>query len=612
MATTLPQAADFGARESLKSNRLDMPGSADVATGEALSRAAGVFTKVVGERKDKRDRLNYSLAKNDLLQADIANREKLKGDEDYATYDERYSEGYNTARDEIYSKYQLTADDGAILDAESDLIRERGRVQVGDASHKVKRDNEQTSVETNLATAREQILSLDPASANELMLNQLDSIQAAVENGIYSDAEGLALSQKFVQDTATARLISMEPEDRIRALEQSLTKRKLDGAISVEDIQAGKGTGSIADFINRDTAQKMLEASQETASIDDRLTGAFSAVDEAFRLHPEPEDAKKRDRVIAELTKNMPDAGRVRKEANIIHRAKTASDSTAEEAGKAVEYEDWGAKIIDGTHAFSEIPADARGYMGADKTAKLLRLAEGIQTRDGFGEYDDVDTEYKWLRMTREQKAAENLKTADWMPFLSRSTWDEFAREQKVYNDATASGKDPNIFGGDNADEVLRDMLTGPNALFDRVPKPDTDEARRYSYLSRKVDRALKDASLEQYATTGSGKLLPQKIDEITSQVIGRVVYIDDWGSDTKTLDTDLTKTQKAGGKNIYIDIGDVRGDSAPSDSMGNAQNMEQYLRNIAGKDVSTRTVERAYYLWVSGDAAGAEELLTK
>ena len=38
----------------------------------------------------------------------------------------RYTGGYNTARDDVYAKYKLTPRDQLLLDAESDLIRERG------------------------------------------------------------------------------------------------------------------------------------------------------------------------------------------------------------------------------------------------------------------------------------------------------------------------------------------------------------------------------------------------------------------------------------------------------------------------------------------------------
>ena len=97
----IPQDIDYGPRPSLRSSRIDLPGTGETATGEALSRASEAFTQIYAQQKAKDDRLNYSLAKNELLTADISEREKLKDDEDYATYDERYSTGYNTSRDDI-------------------------------------------------------------------------------------------------------------------------------------------------------------------------------------------------------------------------------------------------------------------------------------------------------------------------------------------------------------------------------------------------------------------------------------------------------------------------------------------------------------------------------
>jgi hypothetical protein len=154
-------------------------------------------------------------------------------------------------------------------------------------------------------------------------------------------------------------------------------------------------------------------------------------------------------------------------------------------------------------------------------------------------------------------------------------------------------------------------LVGGPNAVFKKVPPADSSDYKRYQYLDSKVNRALIDESLRLYREKGSGYLSPQDIQKITAQTIGRVVYIDDWGSDTKLLTSELTSEQAKKG-NVYVDIDAIRSEAAPDDSMGRAQNMEDYLRNIAGRDVSERTIEKAYYLWISGDAAGAQELLTR
>ena len=603
----LPQETDFGARLSLRSGRLDMPGQDDLATGQALENAANTFIRIVNEKQAKRDRLNYALAKNELLRADIENREKLRDDDDYDTYDARYAEGFNTARDDIYERFKLDRDDAAILQAESDLIRERGRVQVANQASKVKRDQGQARLEQNLVDAREQILSLDPQSANDLMHTQLDAIQAAVDDNIYTESEGLGLSQKFVQDTALGRLESMPVEDRVEALEKSLNKRKAAGAISPEDIRKGKGTGSIADFVNRDTAQKMLDVSRETLEADTALEEAQTALDKAWDLHPEPEDWKERDKIIRQMT-----TGKARKEAEIQHRARTASATADEEAGKDEQFELWSDRIFSGEVAYHEIPGDQRTYMGAARTEKLLRLAESIQQRDGFGEYDDYETEYKWRTMSDQDRSEAALNSAEWRPFLTRQTWSRFLAEQEAIKSAMESpGKDPNIYRGDPDDEVLRGMLTGgPNAIWDEIPTKGSKDYQKYIYLDSEVNKALVNESLQRYRDRGTGYLAPQDVQEITARVIGRVVYVDDWGKNTRTLSSLLDPDET---DDIYVDIDTIRAEPAPADSMGRAQTMEDYLRNVAGKDVSDRTIERAYYHWaVEKDVAKAMEVLTE
>ena len=68
---TIPQAIDYGARPSLRTSRVDVPGQGELAVADAVERAASTFTQVMVERKEKQDRFNYSMAKQEFLTADL-------------------------------------------------------------------------------------------------------------------------------------------------------------------------------------------------------------------------------------------------------------------------------------------------------------------------------------------------------------------------------------------------------------------------------------------------------------------------------------------------------------------------------------------------------------
>ena len=612
---TIPEAPDYGARPSLRSNRVDLPGTGDTATGDALARAAGTFAQIYGEQKSKEDRLNYSLAKNELLTADITEREKLRDDEDWQTYDDRYSTGYNTTRDEIYARYQLSPGDARLLDAESDLIRERGRVQVSDASRVTKLDNEQARIEGNLVTAHEQVLNADPATANDIMLTQLENIKAGEEAGIYTDAQALVRSQKFVQDTAHARLIGMDVADRITELELSLAHRKARGPISIEDLQAGKGSGSIADFLNKDTVAEMLRTAKDEDKHSTMQGDVFSIIDTVVADYPETNAASlaSRKKVAREmLDKSDPEYGAKR---NFLEQ-ELSQRNAEDKAIKDLSIYEIELRLMDQIRegkSFGELFAGDISLLSPQQQKFVKDFADSWQDNEGFADSTNEDMAFAWHHnFTPSQKVNAQINGAEWRTQFTRQDWNRMIQEQEAY--ANAKGKDPNIYRGDPDDELLKNMLVGgTHSLFSKVPKPGTNDYRRYLRIDGAVNRALTDASLVKYLDSGSGYLSPQEVQEITAQTIGQIVYIDDWGSNTKTIVPGLSEAEKASGA-VYIDIDEIRGISAPADSQGDPQNMEQFMRQFAGAKgdgLSDRTIEKAYFLWITGDTAGAEALLS-
>ena len=226
----IPQAIDYGGRPSLQTNRVDRPSSGNVRTADALVSAATEFKNVMDQRQAKEDRLNYSLARNEIQQADLENRAALAEDQDWATHDERYSTGFNTSRDEILSRYNLSPADKAIMASESNLIHAQGRVAVGEGARRREIDEGRARYSEGKAKARASLIGLDQPSRNNVVLGQLDVIDAQVEAGYMTEEQGQAERESMTQDFALSSVEAMPVQERIRVLESSLRYRKGYGA----------------------------------------------------------------------------------------------------------------------------------------------------------------------------------------------------------------------------------------------------------------------------------------------------------------------------------------------------------------------------------------------
>ena len=135
MSIKLPTALDYGERPSLRSNRIDAPAKSGLILAEAVERAAGNVVNLMVEKKQKTDRLNYALAKQEMMTAESVRRQEMKNDPDYETQDERFQENVRGDFESIKEKYKLAPDDGMLIDAEGDYMVQRGRVSVGDAAY---------------------------------------------------------------------------------------------------------------------------------------------------------------------------------------------------------------------------------------------------------------------------------------------------------------------------------------------------------------------------------------------------------------------------------------------------------------------------------------------
>lgn len=611
---TIPQAIDYGARPSLRSNRVDLPGQGELAISEAVAVAANTFADVMIDRKVKKDKFNYNMTKQEYLTGDLKNREALKDDEEFDTYDERYRTAQKTLRDEITRKYSLNPHDQAIFDAEADLIDERGAAAVGEYGRVKMIDFKRGQLIDALDDARNNILSAEPFTRNDQIMTTLELISAGVEEGWLPDAEGANMRKAFGKDVARGSLISMEREDAIELINKSLAERT-GGPISIEDIKAGKGTGSVADFLHEDELVELRDKLEAGNKISKDRMAAQAVEDEAWDLYEDPK--QRMDHIRDNLE------GDQRAIAVVSGRQRNAEEAAIKAQTRDQLMTDWGNAIAQDGIAYSDIPADVLEQLSPTDQALLQKWVENQAEREGYGEFDDDETYYKWRHdMSNEEKAEAPLMSMEWKGLFTRARHERLVDEQAIISASLAAGKPPPSYKGDTDDEYLTNVLLGTESGFETRPTPGSDEYERWARIDRAYDDALKDESMRKIRDGKHGDLNADERRKILSDTLKEQVFlrVDPWGPDWAwkifSGDADrqlayvaeLTPEQK---KMAFLPYSDAAQDVEP-DGVGGQTTVLDRLQGWAkgmGVEPSRKDYEEAYYYYKYGPPESNEEL---
>jgi len=227
----LPQAADYGKRPSLRTNRLDHPGTGSQEFAQAAAAATEAFAAQLKAIKKKDDDLVYSLARNEIIEADLLQREALVDDTDFATHNERYSAGFKASREAIALRYpNMSPQDRALLASEADLIGARGGVAVRGRSREIEVDHGYASLLEGIEKSKENMLrAKDYETRNKVIEGQIEAIDAAEKAGYFGQngaSKAEVMRQELTQTLATASINAMSDEDQIRILSESLARRQ--------------------------------------------------------------------------------------------------------------------------------------------------------------------------------------------------------------------------------------------------------------------------------------------------------------------------------------------------------------------------------------------------
>jgi hypothetical protein len=623
---TLPQPADYGSRVALRSNRIDLPGSGEAEVADALANAATTFATMAIQHKEKDDALSYSNAKNEYLIADIQEREKLKDDQDFDTHDERYRVAMQGHYERLFPTVRSSRDRN-LFDVEARLMNERGSVAVGENS-RVKR------IDWNVATFRRHGVELqgvimaaeDAQTARDAMFAYLDHANSLLTAGFLEPTEHQAETQKFVTDTSRKRVEAMDPKVAEAVLEQSVALTRAQGErITREQIAAGEGSDSIADFIPLNERVQMLEKIRKVNDIDQYLEEGFAAKDQAWYLFPGIDQMKERAAYYRES--GLSAEARLSAEAADARELKMQGE---------IRQEDWRATdrelrdlIRDNDESFYTLDGTAVASLPDSMQRSLSAFSKRWHEGQGFSDHTTFEALEAFENLTPEER--QNWSADDYMPTenatdpvktwsdnIDRGTAELWLKSSRQDRESIASATPPVPEAGLPTLTLFGQMLV-ETPYFDRKPTGTDSDALKQQWATLMIRY---DAEVVRLG--GEGKLSPTERREVMAEVLRFEAFVDvPWKKDKQLLVEAMTPDQKL---NAYIplDTVDANGKTAFNTFMsyddpqyGSFSGLTiDFLKNNfkalqpAGTEMDEDLLEQAYfYLITKGPKAALDQL---
>jgi len=523
---TLPQASDYGARVQLRSNRIDVPGPGEMAVADALSRAAATFTNMAIEHKQKDDALSYSNAKNEYLIASIEEQDKLQDDQDFATHGERYTTAMKGHYERLFPTVRSTRD-RQLFDAEARLMDARGNVVVGDNARGKEIDWNLGKFAEN-ATAAQGIILAAPNSqqAQDATFGVLEQGAAIRARGYWTEEEYQATMQKFVTTTSERRLMTMDPAEREILLERSIVMAKTRGTpITREQIAAGEGSGSIADFIPLDVRVQMLEETRKANKHDATWTEAYAIMDEITAEFTDPTNI---DREIRERSRGL-DAD-VRSALHDLGQRDRSSKSAVKQAVADNIMRSSGELFRDEGWTYDRIPSTELSKLSPAQDKALRDYSELIQDGKHYASstrwIDDENMEGEksyayWRSLSEEQKETEDLQSPEWFTATTQRMHKDLVDEQQRYIDNKPTIKA--LPGGMTNVQMVTSALVRAGHITQTGR--DIDDSEAYQQLMWEFDRATQAAQDEKGAA-----LTNNERDRILGEIMAPRAFTDHYG----------------------------------------------------------------------------------
>lgn len=190
-------------------------------SGTILSRGIDQLAGGILRASDQINQFATASARSDVLNADIEARRSLENDPDYQTYEKRYTEAMNKAR-EAAAKRIPDRISRTVFEQQSGLDFQRGLASVRQAATQREGDVSRSQLdETITANRSSALLAPDEATRRAFMVATEDAIKGAYEKGYLSAEDATNLQQSWSRSFAES-FVGMQPLDtQLKMLSES-------------------------------------------------------------------------------------------------------------------------------------------------------------------------------------------------------------------------------------------------------------------------------------------------------------------------------------------------------------------------------------------------------
>ena len=191
-------------------------------SGEIAAEATGRLGRTIGQAagvlQEREDKFSYAQAKSTLLQADIEARRSLENDQDWGTYEKRYTESMAKAREKA-SGFIRSNNDRALFDMDAKLDVERGVGEVRGLAKRKEVDTGRAGLSAMLDTSRTTALEAqDEPTRASIIRNVQDGLAGAAQKGYISDQERVSQSQSWSTSYAEGFIDTLPFDKQVEVL----------------------------------------------------------------------------------------------------------------------------------------------------------------------------------------------------------------------------------------------------------------------------------------------------------------------------------------------------------------------------------------------------------
>lgn len=507
----IPSPLEYGARPSLRTNRLDMPDQSEAIIADSVMRAAETFTNIMAERKQKNDRLSYSKAKIDLAAADTRIRRELEEAGNYDTYMEDYRVRMTEALAEI-SPTITDPSDSQIFGADANLTVERGVSAMAEARTNRVRDVRMAEIIDYGDDLKRDILREDSNQARiDMMLAYQEFVNASVEELGIDATWAETQIKNFVADAAISQLKAMPLRAQAALLEASIA------ANPDPESEDFKPTGSLADFLHQDERVEMLRQVEKQLEGEEDLGIAQAAHDRAvnsYRATTADNYTSRRNAIMddkalspkqRQLALQMLDTtemAETRNQARVQNEIVKTYQQRIRDGyqGETAINLDTGEPEEDPTtrrpFTVNDIPRAEWDKLTAGQQQALTdysdAMAQGrsfntytrmVKTRDADG--NEIPSYSLWRRLSDQQKLQVDLDSPEWLMAFTEADW----RNLKLQQEDLRQGKGMTYDDGLTNDQLLLSSLISGGW----VPKTgqNVEEQERFARGRLEFDRLI-------------------------------------------------------------------------------------------------------------------------